>query len=98
VYTGLSTRAGGPGMATNSTVTDMLESVPEEIRPEFHGCCGEINALSKALNAGSDVSGATMSSVRAAGGGAGKVMTPCPTCSYVTDKLGVKVLTPSPGG
>lgn len=92
VFTGASTAAGGPGVATNATVQAALDSVPQAARSAFHGCCGEINALSNIANAGGKIEGTVMATVRAAGRGADAVMKACPTCRAVAEKLGVRVV------
>lgn len=58
----------------------------------FHGCCAEINALSNAANAGADLGGSVMATVRAVGSGAGRIMEACPSCKAVADMLGVKTI------
>ena len=95
VFTGASTNAGGPGGATNSVVQGALDAVPAASRAPFHGCCGEINALSNAANAGQNLNGAIVATVRAVGAGADKVMKACPSCRAVAEKLGVRVVEPA---
>lgn len=94
VFTGLSTNAGGPGFATNGVVQEALDGVAIEVRSAFHGCCGEINALSNAANAGAKLEGAIMATVRAVGNQAGKVLEACPSCRAVAEKLGVTTVSP----
>ena len=94
-FVGLSTRAGGPGMATNPTVQAALDAVPVGARAPFHGACGEICAMSSALNAGAKIEGAVVATVRVLGREAGKIMTACPSCSAVAAKLGVTVVSPN---
>lgn len=84
-FTGRSTNSGGPGMATNPRVQSALDKVTNP--SPVHGCCGEINAVSKALNAGADVVGATMSTVRTT---TDKVMQACTTCQSVMKYFGIK--------
>lgn len=96
VFTGASARAGGPGAATNATVQSALDSVAPEARSAFHGCCGEINAMSNAANAGAELGGSVMATVRAIGRQAGQVMEACSTCKAVAEKLGVKTVQPPP--
>jgi cytidine deaminase len=76
----------------NSTVQNALDNAPANC---FAGQCAEINALSRALNKGRSLDGATISvsNVRGAGstsGVHGTPKTPCTTCSSVLDQLGVK--------
>jgi RHS repeat-associated protein len=97
VFTGASTRAGGPGIATNGIIQRTLDKIEARgAGSATHGCCGEVNAMSKALNAGADLKGATMATVRAGGGGKGKIMAPCSSCQGVADELGVRTISPSP--
>ena len=93
VFTGLSTNAGGPGVATNPAVQEALNAVPQAARSPFHGCCGEINAFSKALNAGSRLQGSTVATARV-GSSANEVMAACSSCKAVAEYL--KVMTASP--
>jgi deoxyribose-phosphate aldolase len=90
VFTGTSTGAGGAG-ATNATVNSLVESVPGQLRNGYTGCCGEINAASNALNAGANVEGGVMATVRIA---SGKLMQASPACQYVMKQLGIKVVSP----
>ncbi|TMP82320.1 hypothetical protein CWB73_05375 [Pseudoalteromonas phenolica] len=76
----------------NSTVQNALDNAPANC---FAGQCAEINALSRALNKGRSLDGATISvsNVRGAGstsGIHGTPKAPCTTCSSVLDQLGVK--------
>ncbi len=93
VFTGLSTNAGGPGVATNPVVQEALDAVPQAMRSPFHGCCGEINAFSKALNAGSKLQGSTAAAVRV-GSSANKIMAACSTCKAVAEYLEVMTISP----
>jgi len=92
VFTGASTNALGPGMATNDVVQGALDELTTT--SEYSGCCGEINAMSKALNAGAKIRNATVATVRATGKSAGKLMKACSSCQQVADKLGVKIVSP----
>ncbi|MGY4165127.1 RHS repeat-associated core domain-containing protein [Luteibacter sp. PvP120] len=94
IFTGMSTNAGGPGMATNSLVQEALDAVPEAVRPVFHGCCGEINAYSNLLNAGAKIEGSTAATVRTAGSGALNVMEACASCKIVSEYLRVMTVSP----
>jgi RHS repeat-associated protein len=94
IFTGASTRAGGPGMATNPIVQQALDNVPDALQSAYHGCCGEINAASNALNAGASVDGATMATVRAVGNSAGTIMEGCSTCQAVARQLGIRLVSP----
>jgi hypothetical protein len=91
VFTGLSTGAGGAG-ATNATVQALVDEVPDAIRRVTTGCCGEIDAFSKALNAGAKLDGATAATIRIA---SEKIIEGCPACKWVAEKLGVN-LVPKP--
>lgn len=92
IFTGASTRAGGPGMATNPVVQGALDSVAAAERAPFHGCCGEINAASVALNSGASVTGATVATVRAVGQSAGQIIEGCSTCQAVARQLGIRLV------
>jgi len=92
VFTGASTNALGPGMATNDVVQGALDELTTT--SEYSGCCGEIDAMSKALNAGAKIKNATVATVRATGKSAGKLMKACASCRQVADKLGVKIVSP----
>lgn len=94
VFTGASTNAGGAGAATNGTVQQALDEVAPEARSAFHGCCGEIDAASKAANSGAKLQGSTMATVRASGRQAGKLMEACSSCRAVAEKLGIKIVEP----
>ncbi|WNH52266.1 RHS repeat-associated core domain-containing protein [Stenotrophomonas oahuensis] len=94
VFTGASTKAGGPGIATNRTVSDAAEQLAQSERSAVHGCCAEINAMSNAANAGAKLKGSRLATVRVSGGGKNKLMTPCATCQAVADKLGVVTVSP----
>ncbi len=81
------------GGAQNSTVQNALNNAPQNC---FAGQCAEINALSRALNKGRSLDGATISvsNVRGAGSNSGIHGTPkapCSTCASVLDQLGVKL-------
>ncbi|AMG72867.1 YD repeat protein [Sphingopyxis granuli] len=87
VFTGASTRAGGPGVPTNPTVAKIAENVPASSRSVFHGCCGEVNAVSRALNAGADVAGSTIRTISVQ---TGKVMEACSSCKAILQEFGIK--------
>jgi len=91
VFTGASANAGGPGVATNPAVQAALDSLSPALRSCFHGGCGEVNAASNALNAGANVEGGVMATVRTLGA---EIMEACPTCAQVADRLGMKVVSP----
>jgi RHS repeat-associated protein len=93
VFTGLSTRAGGPGVATNPLVQEALDAVPEAMRSPFHGCCAEINAFSKTLNAGSKLRGATAAAAKV-GSDANEIMEACSSCKAVAGYLEVMTISP----
>ncbi|MGH6617906.1 RHS repeat-associated core domain-containing protein, partial [Sphingomonas sp.] len=92
VFTGASTRAGGPGMATNEGIGKLVAEAPNP--KGYGGCCGEINALSRAANAGAKLEGGVMATVRAARAEAGQIIKSCETCTYVLDKLGITSVLP----
>jgi RHS repeat-associated protein len=86
VTTGNSTRSGGSG-PTNPEVAKALDAVPVSSRSPYHGCCGEVNAVSNALNAGRSLVGAVVSTVRTQ---SGNVMDPCSSCRSVLNFFGIK--------
>lgn len=94
VFTGLSTRAGGPGQATNAVVQGALDAVPAAERSAFHGACCEINAISNALNAGADVRGATAAAVNAGGPNGGAIKLPCSSCAPVLRQFEIEHVEP----
>ena len=94
VFEGASTRAGGPGAPTNAAVQAAADSVPAAARSPFHGCCGEVNAMSNAANAGARLDGAVAATVRATGRAAGELMRACSSCRAIAEKLGVKLIEP----
>jgi RHS repeat-associated protein len=94
LYTGASKNAGGPGRATNEVVQAALDSLSSAERSRYHGCCGEINAMSNALNAGANLDGAVMATATAAGRGAGEIAEACPSCAAVAEKLAVETVSP----
>jgi RHS repeat-associated protein len=80
------------GGVENSTVQEAVGNAPSNC---FGGQCAEVNALSRALNEGRSLDGATISvsNVRGAGstsGVHGTPKAPCTTCSSVLNQLGVK--------
>jgi RHS repeat-associated protein len=94
VFTGLSSRAGGPGQATNATVQKALDTVPQGQRSPYHGCCGEPNAASNAANAGASLEGATVATTRVGGSNHGQLMAPCSSCGAMAEKLKVNTVKP----
>jgi hypothetical protein len=51
IFVGASSRAGGPGGASNAAIQKSLDGVADSARSPFHGCCGEIDAMSKRVQA-----------------------------------------------
>lgn len=83
----------GSGVRPHSTVQEALDAVPEADRSVFHGECGEIECLSRALEAGDDVAGGFSSSARIRGPNSsahGSSIPPCSSCAAVLDALGVR--------
>ena len=66
-------------------MVDALESVPEEIRPDWHQWCSEIGCMNTALNDGEALEGGTMRTVAIGDSSPGHLMIKpaCPTCSWV---------------
>jgi hypothetical protein len=79
-------------MATNTKVAELVRAGPNP--KGYAGCCGEIDAFSKALNADADLREAVVVAVWAARKEAGEVMAACETCMYTAKKLGVMVHSP----
>ena len=87
---GASGGAGGTG-ATNATISTALDNVPEAIRPAFHGCCAEIDVMSKAANMGIKLEGSVVATVRV---WSNELIAACPSCAHVARELGVRVVEP----
>jgi hypothetical protein len=87
IFTGASTNAGGPGGPTNPAVAKVVDSIPKGVQSVFHGCCGEVNAVSKALNAGADVAGSTIRTISIQ---TGKVIEACSSCQAILTRFGIK--------
>jgi len=81
----------GSARDMNPKMQDALDSVPEDIRPPWHGQCSEIGCMNQGLNDGVSLEGSTMNTVAigdsAPGHGLPKI--PCPTCSWVMPIFGV---------
>ena len=75
-----------------------LQKVLDETPPPhsaFHGACAEINCISRAMDAGVDPSGGTMSVVKIRKPGHpahGTVAELCPTCAQVIKRFGITVV------
>ena len=83
---GHSTMSGGPGPdAVHPKVQDILDA--NAGCGGHGGHCAEIHAVSKALNAGRDVAGGTMATIRT---WTGKLVPACPSCQAVMNFLGIK--------
>jgi hypothetical protein len=87
VTIGHSLRSGGPGSATNARVAAALARVPTAERSNFHGCCGEVHAISNALNAGRKVVNGEIATVRTK---TGKWIEPCGSCMAVLHYFGIR--------
>jgi hypothetical protein len=75
----------------NREVNAALGRVPKP--SPFHGLCGEVSCLSKALTGGQNVRGGVMRSVRIGKPGsrrAGRPAPPCSTCKDLLPQFGVK--------
>lgn len=80
------------GGVQNSTIQNALDNAPSNC---FAGQCAEINALSRALNKGRSLDGATISVSNVRGpasttGIHGTPKTPCTACDSVLEQTGVK--------
>jgi hypothetical protein len=75
-------------------VLGALMGVPKANRAPWHGACGEIVCLNKAMNAGVDPRGGTISTVNigTSGGGVGHgtPKAPCVTCNFILKLFGVR--------
>jgi len=87
--TGHSELSGGPGHPTHQAVAHATNAVPAAARQGYHGCCGEVHALSNAYAAGKHVVGSLMVSIRTT---TGKVVPPCSGCAAIMRFLGVSWL------
>jgi RHS repeat-associated protein len=94
IFTGASTNAGGPGFPTAPIVQQAVSETPLLSRSDFHGCCGEINLMSNLVNAGAQLQGTVIATVRAAGRQAGQLLSACSTCQWVANRLGVTIVNP----
>jgi RHS repeat-associated protein len=83
-FVGRSELAGGPGRPHNSIVERLVESAPAH---PYRGCCAEIDAASQALNAGVDVAGSFIATVR---NQTGHIIAECPTCQMVLNALRIR--------
>ena len=83
--------AGAGGVVTNPAVQALYDAVPAGLRNGFTGLCGEACAMSNLANAGSQLEGHSLATVRIAGR---KIMEGCPACRWVAEKAGVKLVTP----
>lgn len=84
--TGSSASGGDARAPMNSKVQEALGNVQKPSRS--HGHCCEIDAMNKALNAGDDISGAKMGSVKL--NESGRVLPACSTCREVKKALDVE--------
>jgi RHS repeat-associated protein len=86
-FTGVS----GEEVPPNPEVTGVLMGTPKALRAPWHGGCGEIVCLDKALNAGVDPYGGTGSAVNIgiSGSGHGTPKVPCSSCAFAFDRFGV---------
>jgi hypothetical protein len=89
VFTGRSKRAGGPtidGVGINSGTKSAYDAIPEGKRSSYHGKCCEVEAMSKAMDAGANLKGAVSIAVDVK---TGLVKGPCPSCARTTSRLGI---------
>ena len=89
-YIGYSMLAGGEDKL-NKEVQAAYDRVPMNQRSDFHSHCAEARSLSKAIDAGADLSRA-VSAAAAVGKGKrnGRATPACPSCKWVLNDLGVK--------
>ncbi|MEZ5812991.1 MAG: RHS repeat-associated core domain-containing protein [Rhizobiaceae bacterium] len=93
-YSGLSTRAAAQtntARSTNTAVDEALSRV-ENPNPATHGCCAEVDAISKAANNGeefSDLSVEAASIGKTPPGKTGAPKSPCSSCKSLMDDLGI---------
>jgi hypothetical protein len=77
--------------AVDPRVRAALDSVPEAVRPAFHGRCAEIDCLNQAIADGGDVTSSVVSTARVRGlasAAHGTPIQPCRSCEWVLKQLG----------
>jgi YwqJ-like deaminase len=82
----------GSGVAPADSVQEALDSVPEDIRPGFHGECAEIQCISQAVQAEDPVEGGDMAAARVRGPNSpahGTPIEPCASCAWVMGRFGI---------
>lgn len=74
-------------------VQDALDQIPETERSDYHGSCAEPKAISKALHAGADLAGSSISTAKIRGPNSeqhGAPYDPCKSCARMLDSLGIQ--------
>ena len=66
-----------------------MGNVPIAEQSAYHGCCGEIDAISKAANAGFKLEISVMATVRAA---TSKLMDTFSSCANVAKQFGIEIV------
>jgi RHS repeat-associated protein len=89
--TGLSTQAGGGGIA-NPAVQQAYDNVPPEKRSFYHGKCCEADALSQSANKAGvktvdELKDMTSGANSTAYNSSGKYLPPCSSCNHVLNSL-----------
>ncbi len=72
--------------ATNKSVDDALKAIPKSRRSDFHGKCGECDAVAKAKNSGVNVTGAVVTTTSVITGRGKKA---CSSCGAMMDAFGI---------
>jgi hypothetical protein len=89
-FTGMSGRTDA--LPLHPEVQAAYDAVPVAERSPFHGTCAEGRCISRALNAGANPKGGTLTALRVrAEGNAnhGTVIPPCPSCARVLEWFGI---------
>jgi hypothetical protein len=76
-------------------VQQALDEIPASARSDFHGMCAEPACISRALNAGVEPTGGTMSTVRIRAVGNpvhGTQIPPCKSCGRLLQRFGIKLV------
>jgi len=81
----------GSARVINPEMQAALDSIPQDLRPGFHGWCSEIGCMNQALNEGRSLAGGTMRTVAIGDSPPGHSLpkAPCPTCEGVMRLFGV---------
>lgn len=90
---GTFTGASGTRQPVHPRVQQALDSVPEGSRSPFHGACAEPQCISRAIEAGVDPAGGSMTAYRVRGAGNpahGTIIPPCESCAAIQRMFGIE--------